>query len=83
VIVPSSAVIWWQGKPWVYVETATGEFSRKAVEADHPVAGGFFCRMGFMPGEKVVVRGSEELLAIELNPTPQLSSGEEEEGDED
>ncbi len=71
VIVPSSAVFWWQGEPWVYVETASGEFTREAVQAEHPVTGGFFCTAGFVPGEKVVVRGAEELLAIELNPTPQ------------
>ena len=81
VIVPPAAVIWWQGKPWAYIETASGEFTRQPLQANHLVAGGFFCTTGFTPGEKVVVRGAEELLAIELNPTPQSSGGEE--GDED
>jgi hypothetical protein len=77
VIVPSSAIIWWQGEPWVYVETASGQFTHKAVQSDHPVAGGFFCATGFKPGEKVVVQGAEQILAIELNPSPQPSSGGE------
>jgi hypothetical protein len=83
VVVPSSAVIWRQGKAWAYVQTARDEFIRSAVSEDRPVAGGFFVTAGFAVGDKVVTRGAEQLLAIELNPTPQPSAGGEREGDED
>lgn len=80
-VAPISAVVWWQGDPWVYVEAPSGSFTRKVVQGGHPVAGGFFCTAGFLPGEKIVVRGAEDLLAIELNPTPPNGGGKE--GDED
>ncbi len=80
VIVPSSAVVWWRGEPWVYVETASGEFTRRAVQTGQLVASGFFCATGFTPGEKVVVQGAEQLLGLELSATPQPSGDNGKEG---
>lgn len=66
VVVPASAVVWWQGEAWVYEQTAAGEFIRRAVPTDQPVAGGFFVAKGISPGEKIVLTGAQELLSEEF-----------------
>jgi uncharacterized protein YukE len=66
VVVPSSAVVWWQGAAWVYVQTAAGEFVRRAVDTRDPIPGGFFVIHGFSPGERVVRGGAQALLTEEF-----------------
>ena len=70
VVIPASAVVWWQGKAWVYIETAPGEFTRQAVAANHSVSGGFFVAGTLAPREKLVTRGAEQLLAVESSSGP-------------
>lgn len=65
-IVPASAVIWSEGKPWVYQQTAADHFTRRSVATDVPVERGFFVEQGFSPGDKIVVRGAQALLSEEL-----------------
>jgi hypothetical protein len=65
VVVPSSSVVWWQGRAWVYVERAAGTFARREAATDAPVPGGFFQPVGFASGERVVVRGAQTLLSEE------------------
>ena len=65
VVVPSSAVVWWQGRAWAYVEYATGTFARREVATDAPVPGGWFVSRGVIAGERVVVRGAQTLLSEE------------------
>ena len=76
VIVPQTAVIWWQGAPSVYVETGAGKFTRQAVQTDNPVAGGFFVTSMLAPGSKVVIRGPQQLLSIESTSAVQAPGGE-------
>jgi hypothetical protein len=64
VVVPASAVVWWQGRAWVYVERKTGAFSRTEVATDVPVSGGWFVR-GVAAGTRLVVRGAQLLLSEE------------------
>jgi hypothetical protein len=66
VLIPSSAVVWWQGAAWVYVETSASQFTRRAVPADDPVEGGFFVSKGFAPGERIVRAGAQALLTEEF-----------------
>lgn len=66
VILPSSAVVWWQGMPWVYVQTGTDRFERRLVHNYLPVPGGLFMQHGFATRERVVVAGAQLLLSREF-----------------
>jgi hypothetical protein len=66
VVIPSSAVVWWQGAAWVYNQTATNEFTRLALPTDNPVPEGFFVSEGFSPGEKIIRSGAQALLSEEF-----------------
>jgi hypothetical protein len=66
VIVPSPAVVWLNGKPWVYEQTAANEFTRRAISTEHPVAGGFLVSQGLLPGERIVQGGAQALLSEEF-----------------
>jgi hypothetical protein len=65
-IVPTEAVVWSEGKAWVYQQTATDRFTRRAVPTDIPVERGFFVAAGFSPGDKLVTQGAQALLSEEL-----------------
>lgn len=65
-IVPTPAVVWSEGKAWVYQQTGADRFIRRGVSTDIPVEGGFFVARGFSPGDKVVVQGAQALLSEEL-----------------
>jgi multidrug efflux system membrane fusion protein len=65
-IVPTSAVIWSEGKAWVYQQTASDRFTRRVVPTEVPVERGFFAAQGFAPGDKVVTRGAQALLSEEM-----------------
>ena len=66
VIVPSSAVVWHGGKPWVYVKGEGDTFVRKEVSAAEAVPEGWFDAAHFAPGDEVVVKGAQLLLSEEL-----------------
>ena len=65
-IIPTSAVVWSEGKAWVYQQTATDRFTRRAVPTEIPVERGFFVAEGFSPGDKLVTQGAQALLSEEL-----------------
>jgi hypothetical protein len=65
-IVPTSAVVWSEGKAWIYQQTAPDRFTRHAVSTEAPVEKGFFVTEGFSPGDKVVTRGAQALLSEEM-----------------
>ncbi len=66
VIVPSSAVVWSEGRTWVYEQTASDRFTRRVVATDTPIEAGFFVAQGFSPGDRVVTQGAQALLSEEL-----------------
>ena len=66
--VPTAAVIWYAGQPWVYVETAPGDFRRQSLPVAAHGAAGWFVSAGLRPGQRVVVHGGELLLSQELKP---------------
>jgi len=66
VIVPASAVVWSEGKAWVYQQTASDRFTRRGVATDTPVEEGFFVGQGFSSGDRVVTQGAQALLSEEL-----------------
>jgi hypothetical protein len=65
-IVPSSAVVWWQGKAWCYVEESPGKFTRKAVATSNPVANGWFVTEGIDSDARIVTIGAQTLLSEEF-----------------
>jgi len=75
VIVPEPAVVWWQGRAWVYQQTGLTRFIRRAVTPDTPASDGFFVVQGFAPGDKVVVRGAQTLLSEETRPQVPIGGG--------
>ena len=66
VVVPTSAVVWSEGKAWVYQQTAPDRFTRRAVATDILVEKGFFVAEGFSTGIKLVIQGAQALLSEEL-----------------
>lgn len=66
VIVPSDAIVWWQGKAWCYVEESAGKFVRKEVAASNPVSNGWFVTEGIDAQAQVVRSGAQALLSEEF-----------------
>lgn len=75
--IPAAAMVWWQGKAWVYIETSPGQFIRRELPADLPTSDGWFVNQGFSAGEAIVLKGAQLLLSQELLGQIQM----EEEGD--
>src|SRR5437867_8977375 len=67
IMVPSSAVIRYQGKAWVYVQTGDKEFTRREIRLDHPGANGWFVSSGVTDKDRVVASGTQTILSEELN----------------
>ena len=65
-IIPSDAVVWSQGTAWCYVEEASGEFVRTAVQTSNPVSSGWFVTEGIDPNARVVTSGAQTLLSEEF-----------------
>lgn len=65
-ILSNSAVVWWQGAAWCYIEAAPGKFTRAKVPTDNPVAGGWFVSDGIPAGARVVTAGAQTLLSEEF-----------------
>lgn len=70
ITIPGAAVIWYEGQPWVYMETDPGTFVRKRVSAKTQSGSGWFQSSGFHSGERIVTQGAELLLSQELKPPP-------------
>ncbi len=66
VVIPASAVIWSEGKAWVYVQVSADGFTRSPLSTDAPVDNGFFAADGFSSGEKIVTVGAQALLSEEM-----------------
>ncbi|WP_432258071.1 metal transporter [Cupriavidus sp. TMH.W2] len=65
VLIPASAIVWYGGQPWAFVQTGKDQFQRRAVDPRFPQDGDFFAIEGFKPGDSVVVRGAQLLLSEE------------------
>jgi hypothetical protein len=66
VVIPTSAVVWSEGKAWVYAQVSSDGFARRPVPTDVPVDNGFFAGEGFSTGDKVVISGAQALLSEEM-----------------
>jgi hypothetical protein len=66
VVVPESAVVWLQGKAWVYLRTGPETFVRREVTPDLPGPAGGYIVSGLAADTQVAVRGAQMLLSEEF-----------------
>ena len=66
VVVPRAAVVRRDGGSFVYVEAPAGSFERRAVSLLRPRDDGWLATGALAPGDRVVVRGAQELLGAEF-----------------
>ena len=64
-IIPSSAVIWYAGKPWVYFKLKNNQFIRKPISTENEVQEGWF-NQDIKTDSEVVVSGAQLLLSEEF-----------------
>jgi len=62
--IPASAVVWWQGKGWFYVQSESDQFERRELIGAMKVTEGWFVPR--LQSSRVVVRGAQTLLSEEL-----------------
>jgi biotin carboxyl carrier protein len=65
-LVPTDAVVQWEGLAWVYVARGERRYVRELVSTDDPVNGGYLVHSGLSPGDAIVVRGAQQLLSEEF-----------------
>lgn len=75
VLIPDSAVVWWQGKAWIYTQKDAGQFVRTEIPASNPVEDGYFVVNVLRAGDRIVVNGAQTLLSEEFR--SQIQVGEE------
>lgn len=76
--IPESAVVWLDGKPWVYVEEGRGRLVRRFVRRE-------LGAQDVVPNARVVITGAQMLLSQEFRAQIQVGeggAGEEHEEDE-
>jgi hypothetical protein len=66
ILLPRSAIVRFNGKTWVYLQTSDGTFQRQAVVLDVPMEKGWFVGQGLKPHDKVITVGAQQLLSEEL-----------------
>jgi hypothetical protein len=75
VVVPLAAMVWWQGRAWVYVRTGPSTFARRAIETDYPLPEDGYLDRSLTSDTEVVVQGAQMLLSEEFR--AQIQVGEE------
>jgi hypothetical protein len=74
-VVPTSAIVWWQGRAWVYRRTGPDTFARTEIATDVPTAGGGYIVTNLPKGAVIVTRGAQLLLSEEFR--AQIQVGED------
>ena len=67
VMVPSGAVLRYEGKGWVYVQTGTNDFTRVEIPLDRPLNGGWFDSGNLSKTNRIVITGAQTVLSAELS----------------
>jgi hypothetical protein len=73
--VPSSAVVWLQGRAWVYRRTGPETFARVAIAPDLPAPGGGYFTNDVAKDAEIVTHGAQLLLSEEFR--AQIQVGED------
>ena len=66
VVIPASAILRQEGKGTVFVQTGAASFSRRGIQLDRPVPGGFFTT-DLSATNQIVTTGAQTLLSAELS----------------
>lgn len=66
--IPETAILWFGGQPWAYVQIAKDRFTRRPVTDQAPYNNGYLVSTGFESGDRVVVHGAQLLLSEEQRP---------------
>ncbi len=77
--VPAEAVLWWQGRGWVYRRIAPGRFARAAIATDQPAPEGGFIIADPEPASApmtIVGRGAASVFSEEFRGQIQLGEGD-------
>jgi hypothetical protein len=64
--VPHAAVVYSDGAACVWVEQAPGVFESRPVSLSRAVDEGWIASSGLHPGERIVIRGAQQLLSALL-----------------
>jgi hypothetical protein len=63
---PASAIVWWQGRAWVYRRTGKETFTRVAIATDLPAEGGGYVAKDVAKDAEIVTHGAQLLLSEEF-----------------
>ncbi len=74
VIVPDSAVVWLQGRAWVYVREGPDRFVRREVSPKQRMEEGWVVTKNVSAGDRVVVEGAQLLLSEEFRSQIRISA---------
>lgn len=66
VVVPEAAVVWLQGKAWIYLRSGPETFERREISPSRPAPDGGYAVTDVRPDAEVVVRGAQMLLSEEF-----------------
>lgn len=75
VSVPAAAIVWWQGRAWVYRRAGGNSFTRTAIATDRPAPGGGFVVKDLPNNAQIVTSGAQLLLSEEFR--AQIQVGED------
>lgn len=65
-VVPQSAVVWLQGRAWVFLRTGRHSFTRREIAPDRPSPDGGYIVTELTPTAEIVVQGAQMLLSEEF-----------------
>jgi hypothetical protein len=74
-VIPPSAVVWWQGRAWVYLRTGPKTFARREIPTDEPASGGGYIARDLNAATPLVTTGAQALLSEEFR--AQIEVGED------
>jgi len=63
--IEDTAIVWWQGRSWVYLRTGPDTFKRRPINTDQPVSDDDYIVGDIPPGSEIVLRGAQVLLSEE------------------
>ena len=73
--IPSSAIVWWQDRAWVYRRIAPDKFSREEITTDLPTSRGGYIVKNVPKSTFIVTSGAQMLLSEEFR--AQIQVGED------
>lgn len=66
VVAPASAIVWWQGRAWVYVRSRPDTFVRREIATDLPAPDGGYIARNLPASVELVTSGAQSLLSEEF-----------------